>query len=82
MVDRTNLKIEEFNYMIDVWCAPKFHLICKRLLKRGRVYMLGAFREAEKAKMMHLADNHRFKMMHLLMKYFKKGTARAISLHI
>ena len=49
VVDRTNQKIEEFNFLIDLWCAPKVHLIGERSLNRGRVYLWEAFREEDKA---------------------------------
>ena len=76
-------KIEEFNLTIGVGCAPKIHLIGERMLrKKGRVYMWEAFREAAKDQMMHLKDKHRFKMMHLILKYLEKGTAKAIEIQI
>ena len=33
--------------------------------------MFKAFREENKAEMMHLKDHHRFKLMAVLFKYFK-----------
>ena len=75
-MDRTNLKI-------GVGCAPKVHLIGERLLrKKGRVFMWEAFREVAKDQMMHLKDRYRFKLMHLLVKYLEKGTAKAIEIQI
>ena len=43
---------------------------------------LHAFREAAKDQMMHLKDKYRFKMMHLILKYLEKGTAKAIEIQI
>ena len=88
VVDRTNLKIEEFNLTIGVGCAPKIHLIGERMLRKKErvymweVYMWEVFREAAKDQMMHLKDKHRFKMMHLILKYLEKGTAKAIEIQI
>ena len=83
VVDRTNLKIEEFNLTVGVGSAPKVHLIGERLLrKKGRVFMWEAFREVAKDQMMHLKDRYRFKLMHLIVKYLEKGTAKAIEIQI
>ena len=78
VVDRTNLKIQEFNLSIGSSAAPKIHRAGERKVNRGRVYMFEAFREDSKAEMMHLKDNHRFKLMVLILKYFMRGTPRAI----
>ena len=82
-MDRTNLKIEEFKLKVGVGSAPKVHLIGERLLrKKGRVFMWEAFREVAKDQMMHLKDRYKFKLMHLLVKYLEKGTAKAIEIQI
>ena len=44
--------------------------------------MWEAFREVAKEQMMHLNDRYRFKLMHLLVKYLEKGTAKAIEIQI
>ena len=82
VVDRTNLKISEFNLSIGSPTAPKIHLAGTRKGKGGRVYMFKAFREDNKAEMMHLKDHHRFKLMAVLFKYFKLLRVRPIAVQI
>lgn len=82
VVDRTNLKISEFNLSIGSSTAPRIHLAGTRKGKGGRVYMFQAFREDNKAEMLHLKDHHRFKLMALIFKYFKylRVTPRAVQI--
>ena len=79
IIDKTNLKIEAFNIEYGSTSAPKLHQTGERPLNKGkkRKYQFGAFREEEKASMMHLKDHKRFKMAKSLVKYFRKSTARS-----
>ena len=76
LVDTLNLKIEAFNIENGASSAPKLHQTGERPLDKGkkRKYMFNAFREVDKANMMHLKDNKRFKMVKCLVKYFTKAT--------
>ena len=78
VVDRINLKIQEFNILIGSAHAPKFHEVGERGQKKGqkRTYMWEAFREERKDDMMHLKDIHRAKMVKLIIRYFEKGTPK------
>ena len=79
VVDRTNLKIEEFNLMNGIGAAPKLHGSGER--KRGkniRGYHFSQWREERKEDMLHLKDPHRIKMMKAFINYLKMGTPRAL----
>ena len=80
LVDTLNLKIEAFNIENGVSSAPKLHQTGERPLSKGkkRVYQFQAFREDDKAKMMHLKDHKRHKMVKCLVKYFARATARSV----
>ena len=77
LIDTLNLKIEAFNIENGVSSAPKLHQTGERPLDKGRKrkFMFQAFREENKADMMHLKDHKRFKMVKCLVKYFRKATA-------
>ena len=77
VVDRINLKIDEFNIQNGSGQAPSF---LQRAGERGgkkRMYMFGAWREERKEDMLHLTDPHRFKMVRHIVKYFQRATPRA-----
>ena len=80
LVDTLNLKIEAFNIENGVSSAPKLHQSGERPLNKGkkRVYQFQAFREDDRAKMMHLKDHKRRKMVKCLVKYFSKATAKSV----
>ena len=44
---------------------------------KKRKFMFNAFREVDKANMMHLKDHKRFKMVKCLVKYFTKATPKS-----
>ena len=79
VVDKTNLKIAAFN-LKNRMTAPKLHQSGERSLKHGkkRVFMWNAWREEDKHNMMHLKDQHRFKMVRLVVKHFEKSTPRSV----
>ena len=80
LIDTLNLKIEAFNIENGVKSAPKLHQTGERPLNKGRKrrYQFQAFRESEKANMMHLKDHKRFKMVQCLGKYFSKATEKSV----
>ena len=45
---------------------------------KKRVYQFQAFRQDDRAKMMHLKDHKRHKMVKCLVKYFSKATAKSV----
>ena len=78
VVDKTNLKIEEFNLLNGVGAAPKPQGTGER--KRGkniRGYHFSHWREEQKQDMLHLKDPHRVKLMKAMVNYFKMATPRA-----
>ena len=79
VMDKTNLKISAFNLKHGM-TAPKLHQSGERGLKHGkkRVFMWNAWREEDKHDMMHLKDQHRFKMVRLVVKHFEKSTPRSV----
>ena len=79
VMDKTNLKISAFNLKHGM-TAPKLHQSGERGLKHGQkmVFMWNAWREEDKHDMMHLKDQHRFKMVRLVVKYFEKSTPRSV----
>lgn len=81
VVDRINLKIEEFNLLNGVRSAPKIHGSGER--KRGkniRGYHFSHWREERKEDMLHLKDPHRMHMMKAYVNYLKMGTPRALQI--
>ena len=82
LIDTLNLKIEAFNIENGASSAPKLHQTGERPLDKGkkRKYQFQAFREDEKANMMHLRDHKRFKMVKCLVKYFGKATAKSVEI--
>jgi hypothetical protein len=78
VVDKTNLKIEEFNLQHGVSSAPKFQGSGERKKgKNKRGYMFNAWREEKKEEMLHLKDPLRIKMTMAYVKYFEKATPKA-----
>ena len=79
LIDTLNLKIEAFNIENGASSAPKLHQTGERPLDRGkkRKFMFNAFREVDKANMMHLKDHKRFKMVNCLVKYFTKAKPKS-----
>ena len=81
VVDRINLKIEEFNLLNGIGAAPKFHGTGER--KRGknvRGYHFSHWREERKEDMLHLKDPYRIKMLKAYVNYIKMGTPRALQI--
>ena len=80
LIDTLNLKIEAFNIENGVSSAPKLHQTGERPLNRGkkRTYQFQAFRENDRANMMHLKDHKRQKMVKCLVKYFSKATEKSV----
>ena len=79
LIDTLNLKIEAFNIENGASSAPKLHQTGERPLDKGkkRKYQLQAFREENRADMMHLKDHKRVKMVKCLVKYFEKATPKS-----
>lgn len=78
VVDKTNLKIQEFNLLHGVASAPKFQGSGER--KRGkhvRGYQFSHWREDNREDMLQLKDPYRMKMMMAYVNYLKKATHRA-----
>ena len=78
VVDKTNLKIQEFNLLHGVASAPKFQGSGER--KRGkhvRGYQFSHWREDNREDMLQLKDPYRMKMMMAYVNYLKKATPRA-----
>ena len=80
LIDKINLKIQEFNIQIGSRNALKFQEMGEIGKVPKRKYMFEAFREESKSNMMHLKDTLRRKMIKLIMKYFEKGTPRAFKI--
>ena len=77
VIDKLNLKIDEFNLLHGSCHAPGF---LQRAGERGgskRMYRFGVWREENKESMLHLKDAQRFKMMKHIFKYFTRATPRA-----
>ena len=81
LIDRINLKIQEFNILIGSIRAPKFHELGERGKGSKRKYMYEAFREENPANMMHLKDKHRRRMVKLIMKYVEMSTPQALQIN-
>ena len=78
VVDRTNLKIREFNLLNGISAAPKLHGSGDR--KRGknkRGYQFSHWREANREDMLHLKDPQRMLMMMACVAYMEKATPPA-----
>ena len=78
VVDKTNLKIREFNLMNGISSAPKLHGSGDR--KRGknrRGYQFSHWRETSKEDMLHLKDPQRMLMMMACVTYMEKATPPA-----
>lgn len=77
IVDSINIMIEDFNKTYGVPAAPKLHLRGERKSGAKRVYMWEAWREVNRADMVHLTDPLRIKMLKSIVKYFEKATPPA-----
>ena len=78
VVDRTNLKIREFNLLNGISAAPKLHGSGDR--KRGknkRGYQFSHWREEKQEDMLHLKDPQRMQMMMACVNYMQKATPPA-----
>ena len=80
MIDKINLKIEEYNVECGVSASPNFiKRAGERGLKNGRrIFRWDAWRECDKDKMCHLKDIHRISIMKKLVTYFMKATPPSI----
>ena len=78
VVDRTNLKIREFNLLNGISAAPKLHGSGDRKPgKKKRGYQFSHLREANKEDMLHLKDPQRMLMMMACVTYMEKATPPA-----
>ena len=77
VVDRTNLKIQDFNLHHGVPYAPKFQGSGERKKGMHRGYQFSHWREENREDMLHLKDKYRIKMMKAYIKYFEKATPPA-----
>ena len=79
VIDRTNLKIEEFNLKHGRKCAPKLHQICERGKgKQKKNYIWNAFVEEDRVKKFHLSTESKLRVARIVTKYLREGTPRSI----
>ena len=78
VLDRTNLKIREFNLLNGISSAPKLHGSGDRSRgKHKRGYQFSHWRETNKEDMTHLKDPQRKKMMMACVNYMQMATPPA-----
>ena len=80
MIDKINLKIEEYNVEFGVTAAPNFiKRAGERGLKNGRrIFRWDAWKESDRNRMCHLKDSFRIAVMKKLVIYFSRATPRSI----
>ena len=80
VIDRTNLKIEEYNLLHGVSTSPKLHETGERGRGKGnkRGYQFSAWREEFKEDMLHLTDPIRMRMTMSIVKFFRKATPEGL----